>query len=450
MKTYLVTWAQDGTPVNKRFWASVIQFQKRRGAELIVIAGQYKNPTSKSEDHRDEMWWDEAVVPYLCDSRRRLCPNLVVYGDVRIQPTATHPLTGFEVFVGKNSGIFGHTSRALEVVPTSTRQPRVLWSTSACTVANYSESKAGAKGKENHVLGGVVVEVDAAGLYFVRHISASKDGSFTDLSTTYTPTGAHQAAPATSLVMGDYHAGREDELVLEATERLAREVRPRNIVLHDLLDFDSRNHHQIKSARERYKRRFDTVESEVRHAVGALNRVARWCPRSTVHVVRSNHDEAFDRWLETADVAADPVNAPYYHEMWAKLYRGYRDAGAFPDAFAVAAKATGCVPPSVVFHGANDTVVLQAVEHGRHGHHGLGGARGTPRAYAKLGTKVSTAHTHVARIAHGAFTAGVTAQLDHGYNDLPSGWIHAHIVQYADGKRAIVIVVRGKYKGDDK
>ena len=442
MRTYLVTYAQSETKVHAKFWESVLRFQKCNDAEVLVIAGRYKNPTRKTED--DGEWWDEAVTPFVVNGRRRLCPNLVVYGDVLIQPTASHPLTGFEVFVGKNSGIFGHTKRALEVVPTGTRRPRVLWSTSACTVANYSASKAGAKGAENHVIGAVVVEVDDAGLYLVRHVSAARDGSFTDLSTKYTPSGVYEAPPATSIVLGDYHAGREDEDVLEATERLVQEVRPKNIVLHDLLDFDARNHHHARSRRERYKRRFDTVESEVRHAVASIWRVHGWLTSAIIRVVRSNHDEAFDKWLETADIEADPVNAPYYHEMWARAYRE-----GFPDAFAAEAERLG-VPKGTHFLGVDESLVIQDVEHGRHGHLGVNGSRGTPRAYAKLGSKVSTGHTHVARISDGAFTSGVSAQLDHGYNHLPSGWIHAHILQYADGKRTIVIIVRGKYKGDDE
>jgi len=447
MKTYLVTYAQSCTKIHPKFWASVKRFESCNDAELLVIPGRYKNPTQRNEGADDE-WWDETVTPYLCGQRRRLCPNLVVFGDISIQPTATHPLTGFEVFVGKNSGIFGHTKRALEVVPTGNRQPRVLWSTSACTQPNYSRSKAGSKGKENHVIGAVVVEVDDAGLYFVRHVTAARDGSFIDLETRYAPDGVFEAPPATSIVLGDYHAGREDEDVLAATERLVREVRPKNIVLHDLLDFDTRNHHHAKSRRERYKRRFDTVESEVEHAVAALWRVQAWHPTAKVRVVRSNHDEAFEQWLETTDITADTVNAPYYHEVWARMHRGYRD-GRFPDAFAMEAARIGA-PPGTRFLGLNEELMLGDVEHGRHGHKGVGGTRGTPRAYAKLGVKVSTGHTHVARISDGAFTAGLTAQLDHGYNDLPSGWVHAHILQYADGKRTIVIIVRGKYKGDDQ
>jgi len=447
LKTYLVTWAQNASAVNRRFWESIQHFQKCNDAELLVIAGRYKNPTSRTEGSDDE-WWDEIVTPYLVAGRRRLCPNLVVYGDISIQPTASHPLTGFEVFVGQNSGIFGHPQRALEVVPTGTRQPRVLWSTSACTNPNYSRSKAGAKGKENHVLGAVVVEVDNAGLYFVRHVTSNSSGEFTDLSTRYTPSGVYEAPPAAAIVLGDYHAGREDEAVLGATERLIGEIQPKNIVLHDMLDFDARNHHHAKSRRDRYKRRFDTVEAEVQHAVASLWRVQAWQPTAKVHVVRSNHDEAFDLWLETADVAADPVNAPYYHEVWSRMYRGYRE-GRFPDAFALEAERIG-VPPSTHFLGLDESLKIGDVENGRHGHKGVGGSRGTPRAYAKLGVKVSTGHTHVARISYGAYTAGLTAQLDHEYNSLPSGWVHAHIVQYADGKRTIVIVVRGKYKGDDQ
>ena len=449
MRSYLITYAQNATPVHAPFFAAAQVFCKHRKAELLVIPGRYRNPTSRwSLQQETDDWWAPEVTPSLLRGRKSLCRNLKVYGDISIQPTAEHPLTGFEVFLGKNSGIFGHPKRALEVVPTGSRSPRVLWSTSACTVPNYTPSKAGAKGKAHHVIGGVVVEIDEEGSYFVRHVTAGSDGSFTDLSDTFTVDGRQPAKPALGLTMGDYHAGRECEPVLEATERLVREVKPRNIVLHVLLDFDSRNHH-ARGKRDMYVRRFDTVEAEVKHAVGALHRVAGWCKGAIVRVVRSNHDEAFDRWLEEADDRRDPVNAPYLHEVWARCFRERERTGRFPDAFPMEAKRLGA-PSCVRFLGVDDSLKIGGVEHARHGHHGVGGSRGTPRAYARLGVKVSTGHTHVAKISHGAYTAGLSAELDHGYNHLPSGWIHAHILQYADGKRTIVIVVNGKYKGADK
>ena len=64
--------------------------------------------------------------------------------------------------------------------------------------------------------------------------------------------------------------------------------------------------------------------------------------------------------------------------------------------------------------------------------------------------KVTKGHDHTPCIMDGVYSAGVTAQLDHGYNLLPSTWMNAHVVQYADGKRCIIIIMNGRYSGEDK
>jgi hypothetical protein len=46
----------------------------------------------------------------------------------------------------------------------------------------------------------------------------------------------------------------------------------------------------------------------------------------------------------------------------------------------------------------------------------------------------------------GVYVAG-TMELQHGYNKGPSGWAVSHIVQYPDGKRALVTMQNGKIRG---
>ena len=48
-KYYLVTWAQNNTPLHKKFFNNILSYQEflgKENCEVIVIAGRYKNPTS--------------------------------------------------------------------------------------------------------------------------------------------------------------------------------------------------------------------------------------------------------------------------------------------------------------------------------------------------------------------------------------------------------------------
>lgn len=447
-RRYLITWAQNATPVHRPFFAAMRKYCEVNDASLVVIPGRYKNPTSRwSAKEETDDWWAEETLYYLRRTRQSLCKNLKLFADISVQPTASRPLSGFEVFMGAHSGIFGHPKRALEVVPTGTRTPRVMWTTGACTIPNYTPSKAGKKGDAHHVIGALVVEVDKDGCYFARHVTACKDGSFTDLGRTYTPKSSHEAPPAASLVLGDWHAGQEDFEVLDATKALIDEVRPLNVVLHDVLDFSSRNHHN-KGFRHKYAGRFDSVEQEVINACDALKLVDSWGFHTT-YVVRSNHDEHFERWLEEHKDAEDPLNAPYYHEMRARDYRSRREGGEWLNLFESEARRLGVHERRVKFLKRNEALRIGGVEHGFHGDKGTGGSRGTPNGYSKLGVKVTTGHSHTPRIADGSFVVGVTAQLDHGYNLLPSTWLNAHVLLNSDGKRQTIVIVKGRFKGAD-
>lgn len=461
-KTYIITAAQNATPVHRGFFGALQQFVRHNDAELIVVPFRYRNPTApKSWVAEGHDWWADEVLPFLAarvrraqdttthePKRRQLCPGLAIFADISIQPTASNPLSGFEVFAGHNSGIFGHTQRALQVVPTATRTPRIMFTTSACTVPNYSDTKAGKKGRAHHVIGALVVEVDADGTWFARHVSADAKGTFTDLDTQYSEEGAYEAPPALTLTLGDYHAGREEEAVLAATERLCKAVRPKYVVLHDVLDFRVRNHHQNGDPRAKYGGRYFLVEHEVEHAVQALRRVKAWGDHQVV-VVRSNHDEAFERWMREHSDDRDTINAPYYHAMWARAF-DYRDRNnAWPNLFELEARRLGIKKRDVRFLKRNESFCVKGVEHAFHGDHGPNGARGSTRNLARLGAKVTKAHDHTACIMYGVYSVGVTAGLDHGYNNLPSTWVHAQCVEHADGKRQLIVISRGRYRGGD-
>src|SRR5690554_4811936 len=58
VQRYVITAAQNATPVNKRFFASLLTYCKVRDAQLLVIPYRYKNPTSMwTAAAQDDDWW---------------------------------------------------------------------------------------------------------------------------------------------------------------------------------------------------------------------------------------------------------------------------------------------------------------------------------------------------------------------------------------------------------
>lgn len=453
MKSYLITWAQNATPVHKGFFEAMQVWSKHTHGEVVVIPGRYKNATSQwTAKQQESEWWADEVVPFLAGrfrqeqmapKRIKLCRSLTVFGDVSIQPTAARPLSGFAAFTKDTSAVFGHPRRALQTVPTNTRIPRIMFTTGACTVANYTDSKAGKKAEAHHVIGGVVVEVDRDGIFFCRHVSAdTRTGAFYDLDLQFSVGGVATGQKAVSLTLGDWHDHKKDHVVAEATKALCDLVRPKHLVLHDFLDFGVRNHH-IKTTADRHGLARCLVEHEVIEAAQSLRHIAKAWRVELVHVVRSNHDEAFERWVEEFKPKEDLINVPYWHRVCAAHYA---EPEKYSGLFEQECRRLG-VTSKVHFLRRNEHLMIGGSEHGLHGDKGPGGSRGSTNSYTNLGCKVTKAHDHMAAIVDSVYSVGTTALLDQGYNLLPSGWTQSHVLGYPDGKRACVFILKGRHRG---
>ena len=57
---------------------------------------------------------------------------------------------------------------------------KILLSTGACTVKNYTDSKSGKKGEFHHMLGFIIVELDGEDFH-IRQVNADDNGNFYDL-----------------------------------------------------------------------------------------------------------------------------------------------------------------------------------------------------------------------------------------------------------------------------
>lgn len=449
MKTFLVTTAVNQAALHRGFWASLQQCSNHTGAEIVVVGAVYRNPSAMKKRERSDDVYATELHPYLTRKRRVLGPNLTLFADVPCQPTASNPTSGLEVLCAGSSAILGHVKRQLQVVPTARRVPRCIWTTGACTVAAYSKSRAGARAKEHHVLGALVVEVCRGGTYFVRNVTANPDGSFTDLDTRYSPSGVEKAPRALSVVLGDVHVGQEAADATAAARALVEAVAPQHLVLHDVFDGHTRSHHR-QGKKDRFASASARVKDEVRATALALSDFSGWAPDMATHVIQSNHHDHLDRWLQEHDLEADPVNNPYFHELWASLYRSFEESGRqWPNTLQLACEeANGGPIAGVQWPSRTDPVKIGGVIHGLHGDVGSAGSRGSLRGFSRMGCKVTVGHSHTPGILDGVFQTGVLGRIDMDYAMRgPTTWLHAHVVLGADGKRQMVITQGKKYRG---
>ena len=70
---FIISWAQSETDVFKPFLKNIESYAEYIDAEILIVAGRYKNPVSLrdskslSNDEKDnkEMYWDKSITKYL-------------------------------------------------------------------------------------------------------------------------------------------------------------------------------------------------------------------------------------------------------------------------------------------------------------------------------------------------------------------------------------------------
>lgn len=454
VKRFLITSAQNATPVDPKFFAALEVAAKHMRAELVVIPLRYKNPTSiwSKNDERDD-WWAAEVVPYLHNTRKKLCDNLVLAADVKTQPTAVSPLSGFEALTGAESCIIGHPKMQFKAIAAPTSQfPKILSTTGSCTKRNYSDTKTGKLGAFHHYLGAVVVEVEGKHFH-LRQVNADReDGSFIDLDRVYSARGVRPAPPPLAIIFGDIHARFIDKKVERATfgpGGICDVLKPRARVWHDVFDGYSVNHHHLGNpfiAAAKASAKLGNVEEEVKFTVEFIaERTPKGCDSV---VVASNHDDFLSRWIVAADWKHSGSNAEFYLETALAMERSSRmtPMGAvYADPFAHwVEKLKGTAPIRCL--DIDESFVVADIECGYHGHAGPNGTKATMKNMARIGAKVVDAHAHTPGIEEGHYKVGTSTPRRLEYSRRgPSSWLNTHCLIYSNGKRALITIVEDSW-----
>ena len=89
----------------------------------------------------------------------------------------------------------------------------------------------------------------------------------------------------------------------------------------------------------------------------------------------------------------------------------------------------------VKFLKEDESFILHNIEFGMHGHYGANGSRGTPLAFARMGKRSVTGHTHSIIRIDGHMSSGMFGRLKQNYVHGLSSWSHSGVIVYHNGKR---------------
>lgn len=448
-KRFIISWGQNDTKIHKGLYENIEAYAKEIDADIHIILGRYKNPTSIiTPKQKSEEIWVEEIMKYADANRHEIHKYVSIMSDIKIQPTATNPMSGMQGLSGINSCIFGSPKVQMEMIPVlESAKPKMMLTTGAITVKNYTDSKSGKKGEFHHTLGFVVVEIKDKDVFFVRQVTADdKTGSFTDLYYNVDGGKVTKIKSIEAIILGDVHFGHHDQKVIDSTLNFMDKVKPNHVVLHDVFDGDSISHHQMKDPFLQYGKEVNGTNDLKKEIDSVMACLKPFEKHKNVVIVRSNHDDFLDRWLKNEDWKKQPTlkNSRLYMQLSDILLEQYAKNPMCVDGV-IPTLIKQKYPKFITLNRSDSYKVKGGWELGQHGDFGSNGSRGSLLQFRRLNTKIVVGHYHSCGRKDGALAVGTSTKLRVGYNSGPSNWIQAHVIIHEDGKAQHLCFINGEF-----
>lgn len=434
-RTYFVTSAVAGCELDKDFFKSIENFCKDRDAKLVVLP--MRGISAKDEEYTKdvlEQLSDHFYTDYTFNS------NLESF-DLGLSPTQVNPLTGIQRVTKKSSVIVASPKQNMEVVPVSNvGLPHLLHSTGAITVSKYSQNRIGMIATEDHLVGGLIVEIEDDQIFHIRQVQAGPNGEFYDLDKKYT-TKSVTKATAEALVLGDLHVGFESESAITAFKEAMRQVKPKNVFFHDIFDGHSISHHLENNLYEKTNRPefAQLLKNELDKLVDTVKQWTDEFPEINFYVVRSNHDEHLDRYLDEGRFVKDHHNYRLALDLAIWRVDGHNPLEKYVESKLGKVK-------NFLWLKRDEDFEVAGVQLAAHGDRGVNGSRGMLGGIERAYTDSITGHSHTPKILRGAWQVGTCTKLRLPYTVGPSSWLNASCFLYENSQKQMVISVEGKWK----
>lgn len=443
-KRFIVTTAVAGAPVHRDFLASIKKFAEINKALILMFPANYA-----LYDLEHDIVTDPAINIVF----RKLRLNSNLYLDpIKIDPKQVDPVVGLDA-IGKTEGtviIGSPKQRRIPIANSNEKLARIIQATGAITKPRYIPSDGIPKrrdrlAEEHHVMGAVVIEIVDDKFYHFRIVQMKRDGSFNDLFYNYSEDGKVYVG-CEAIVQGDLHITETDPLVDAAVDEMCAIGKPKYRILHDMFSGVSINHHEIRNKVLRARLAMEnkiSLEEEFKANARVIEEKRKKKTAKHIVVVKSNHDEFLDRYL--AEGSFDDVNRVLSTKLQILAMEG-------KDPLKNGLETLFGVKPGtdLIWLQRDQDFKIAGVENGAHGDLGSNGRRnpGAKGMYKAYG-KVNYGHCHYGEIWHGAMSCGTSSYMRLGYNRGSSSWDNSQIIEYDDGTRQLINVIKGKWKLDD-
>ena len=438
-KRYFVTGAVANAYADREFLESINTYCKENNAELVILA--MRGVRSKYNEY-------DISLRNLIDSNFvtefKFNSNLVAY-DFMLNPQMINPLTGIIRFGQKShSVIVASPKQQYTTIPSANGEyPHIVLSTGVITEPSYLPSRQGRLANQDHIKGGLIVEVVDNDRYHVRHIQVDDKHGFYDLDKYYIGNEVRDVK-VSGIVMGDYHVGDHDPEVIANWKEVVDLLEPKYLVWHDIFNGASINHHIYRdiNAKAKVPEDRNVLGNELLMVANELQSWTSTYPKLKHIIVKSNHDEWLEQYLSTGLYVNDPFNYRLSLSLATDLYDGKDPLESF-----VSGNLSKKDMNKIKFLSRTDSFKIEGIECGIHGDKGNNGARGSLNSAEISYGRSVTAHSHQSKILRSTWQVGTSTYLQLDYNKGGgSGWINSSCVIYPNGSRTFITSIDGEWR----
>lgn len=432
---YLITSIQLNGLVNRNLLANMLNFAKEQGVDKVltfVQRGRYIE-----EDLISPLIFENGIETI--SGEMKLNANLKLY-DTRILPQQINPFTGMNRKLSRDySYILPSPKIRYESIATNSKYPRAFLSTGMLTHPNYKEHTAhGRKAVEQHQYGFVYVEILDNQIFKAYQIESTQKGDFQHLTRKYHSGQVMDTQPE-ALILGDWHNGDTDPWVRKESIKMISELKPKRVVFHDIFNGHSINHHEKGQLLAELRNLRDNriyLEDEMRAVYNEIWYFCEKYPDTKFIVVRSNHDDFLEKYINHKMFIDDPKNFLFTCSIIPRI----RDEKKIP--LQEALSLIGDLPTNVRFTQQDESLRVYGIELANHGHLGANGSKGSPNQFNSLNLKMITGHTHSPKLMENGMVVGTSTHLKLGYTHGASSWLNAHGILYSNGKYGLLTLIR--------